>query len=253
MSMACKPECKWHVPFRERGTSASQTLNFLWQYDRVYLMDNHLAALWCWLRHVSPDGPTSVFHIDRHYDALPLPPDLAGMTPARVASMEISDYLGERRVDRNQSVPVFRWDNYFSVFLNHSASESRCRCVAATHKKGDRPPDCCLQELETWDLQHNVEFFLRPSGQWIVNLDLDYFFCRANGDRTIRFQSEEYVDEEFQAIAASYRDKAMAVLTVSLSPECCGGWEESEKLCRRFFEAMALPYPLPPVDRQGGG
>jgi hypothetical protein len=46
---------KWLVPFRGRNASKVYNQNFLWRYESVYVMDNHRAAMWCWLRHINPE------------------------------------------------------------------------------------------------------------------------------------------------------------------------------------------------------
>lgn len=36
------------LPFKGRDHSGTYELNFLFKEDKVYIMDNHLAAIWCW-------------------------------------------------------------------------------------------------------------------------------------------------------------------------------------------------------------
>ena len=42
--------------------------NLLWKEDEkpIYIMDNHLSALWCWMQECDPDGKYNFMHIDRH-------------------------------------------------------------------------------------------------------------------------------------------------------------------------------------------
>lgn len=96
-------EGEWLVPFRGRNHSGAFTQNFLWKRQNVYVMDNHRAALWCWLQHIDPKQPYSLFHMDQHYDTLAsrmttwldnLPPDWA---------LGIDEYL-ERKV-KYQDIP----------------------------------------------------------------------------------------------------------------------------------------------------
>lgn len=61
---------EWLVPFRGRNYSGAFTQNFLWKRQNVYVMDNHRAALWCWLQHIDPKQRYSLFHVDQHYDTL---------------------------------------------------------------------------------------------------------------------------------------------------------------------------------------
>ena len=43
---------EWLVPFKGRNTSGIYEQNFLWRDGAVYVMDNHRAALWCWIQHL---------------------------------------------------------------------------------------------------------------------------------------------------------------------------------------------------------
>ena len=43
---------------------------FLWQSEKVFVMDNHMAALWGWLQVCNPQEKYNFMHIDRHYDML---------------------------------------------------------------------------------------------------------------------------------------------------------------------------------------
>ena len=40
----------------------------LWQNDKVYVMDNHRDAAWCWLQQCKDEEKYNFMHIDRHYD-----------------------------------------------------------------------------------------------------------------------------------------------------------------------------------------
>src|SRR5260370_30427902 len=85
---------EWLVDFRGRKPSAFATDNFLWKHDNVYVMDNHRAALWCWLREIDLRKPHSLFHIDRHYDTVPSE-TLIKHLPS-TWDMGINDYLNLR-------------------------------------------------------------------------------------------------------------------------------------------------------------
>lgn len=43
-------------------------LVFLWKTNNVYVMDNHLAAAWCWMQECDADTRYNFMHIDRHND-----------------------------------------------------------------------------------------------------------------------------------------------------------------------------------------
>lgn len=45
-------------------------LNFLWKSDNapIYIMDNHLAAAWCWMQECNTEEKYNFMHIDQHDD-----------------------------------------------------------------------------------------------------------------------------------------------------------------------------------------
>ena len=59
-----------------RRNSYDTHLNFLWKADGLplYIMDNHLAAAWCWMQECSSEESYQFFHIDRHNDLGALAP-----------------------------------------------------------------------------------------------------------------------------------------------------------------------------------
>ena len=41
-------------------------VNFLVHDNKIYVMDNHLCASWCWEQKINPAYHYGIFHIDRH-------------------------------------------------------------------------------------------------------------------------------------------------------------------------------------------
>ncbi len=104
-----------------RHTSRDFNLNFVAQEDKTFVMDNHLAALWCWLQKIDTSRQYNLFHIDRHIDF-----DTVEMTDLireilnknidikNLAIRELAKQtfrLSDERVEK-----FFRWNNYFAVF-----------------------------------------------------------------------------------------------------------------------------------------
>ena len=81
-------------------------------------MDNHRAAMWCWLRHVDPGQPHSLFHMDRHYDCLRMDEWLENC-PEDIRRLSINEYLSfdyaYNDFGRERRMQLFRWDNYLSI------------------------------------------------------------------------------------------------------------------------------------------
>ena len=91
-------------------------LVFLWKTNNVYVMDNHLAAAWCWMQECNTDTRYNFLHIDRHND-------LGTNTPFDVYKhiqhnqhLSIDEYteLFWTNEGNSMQVKAFKWDNYIS-------------------------------------------------------------------------------------------------------------------------------------------
>lgn len=71
-------------------------------------------------------------------------------------------------------------------------------------------------------------------------MDLDYFFLSSN-NKYFQLYTDETLSIIFNQIADCYlnTDK-IEVITVALSPECCGGWENSIKIYNKLAELLNL-------------
>lgn len=240
----------WLVPFRGREHSTALRLNFLWATDldqgRVYIMDNHRAAMWCWLRHLPPantsDQPLHLLHVDRHYDALCSPRDLACLRQAgNPADLSIQQYLDVGyESDFLATIPLFRWDNYLGLFMS-THRERVGDWYMATHGQGRPPEGVEFLECLPW---HFPAFTPLRQGQWLLNVDLDYFFRKGPQGYGLLF-SREYVRDFFSPLAALLRQGRGQCLTISLSPECCGGWANAEELLALACAGLGLDFQLP--------
>lgn len=96
-----------------RQTSMTENLNYFAHTDNIYIMDNHLAAIWCWDK--LPKGNNiTVVHIDAHYDLGYSPPgnfiygdiDLTNISISEISNfehesgykLEIPGYLGSSSI-----------------------------------------------------------------------------------------------------------------------------------------------------------
>ena len=108
----------WLIPFKGRNFSGCYTQNFLWKKDNVYIMDNHRAALWCWFQHISADEKINLLHIDKHTDTLQSRLKEWVNACPDLWTIKLEEYLSFiHEKDAGQDVPLFRWDNYGSIFL----------------------------------------------------------------------------------------------------------------------------------------
>ncbi len=110
-------------------------------------------------------------------------------------------------------------------------------------------------EVPAFDLPKNVGYWLSEENlngegkEWIVNVDLDYFFYRNENDDYKRLYSGEYLKDLFSKIEKKCEDNTVAIITLALSPEFCGGWISAEALCEDVCQILKIPFSLPQIER----
>jgi hypothetical protein len=245
MELSGNPQ--WLVPLKERSLSGVLTQNFLWKHGNVYIMDNHRAALWCWLQEIKLGKQINLLHIDEHYDTLYSQMDLWLASLPPLEPLSIHDYLAVDYLPPGSPIraPIIRWDNYLSIFLDRYNAEIR-QFYCATHKDGDVPRSSVMLEIAPDHLAGNVAALKEPQqAPWIVNIDLDYFFCDQT-DRRKRMFSGSYIEAIFGAIREAHEAGNVACLTLCLSPdeELTGGWEQAEALCGEICTILGIDFAL---------
>lgn len=237
------------IPFGGRNHSGTYDLNLLWNSNKIYIMDNHLAASWCWLKKIDTSKQYNLLHIDRHYDLLNSQTDwwIEALTNQNVDLQNISipELLALRYSPHsmpNESFPIFRWDNYLTIF-NRLFPDLLATNKFATHKDGDLIDELEIYEIESWDLQENLSYWLDNvnDNKWIVNIDIDYFFTSFDENYYQLFT------DEFVLRIADELNNAMSkieVLTIALSPEMCGGWENAERVARLLTNSLNIHWRI---------
>ncbi len=221
-------------------------LNFLWHQNNIYIMDNHLAAAYCWFQECERNEDYNFCHIDFHNDFLC---DASLEEYKQVLNVKtIDEYCNLRN---NSSLQLFRWDNYikpmqilFPNWFRHNIFFSERGNVDGLTR--DLIQEMHIKYIAPINLHNNLakifqEAPSRPYSnlKWIVNLDLDIFF---NDD------GERIFDNEFvRSIARTINDNMnkIKVLTICLSPECCGkdrkeGWKQSIDVLNIFCSEISL-------------
>lgn len=217
------------IPLIKRGESTSVTDNVLWKNKNIYIMDNHRLALWCWFQELEKGTRYNLLHIDAH-------PDLSESALKNfnhdLWSLDLATYRSLWQQDVN--LPLFRWDNYLEVFLKNYLDLVGVT-MSATHHLGSSKG--LSIEVKSFDLANEcLEIFSGKKYinefEWIVNLDLDYFFSA----RPLKFElfSDEFVESLAQSIHKGLKSGLIKVFTISLSPECCGSWEKAEMMLKKF-------------------
>ena len=220
---------KFLIPLVERGDSAASKDNVLWNDGNVYVMDNHRLALWCWFQKMQKNQRYNLFHIDAHPD---MSESALKYFDHDLWGMSLEEYRSVWQEDIN--MPLFRWDNYIEVFLK-KYPEMVGKTVSATHKLGSSKE--LSEEIRVYDLVKYMRGIFSGGRfvndlPWIVNLDLDYFFSAA--PEKLMLFSDEVLGELNKVIQMGLENKMIEVFTISLSPECCGGWDKAEGVLKRF-------------------
>lgn len=252
----------------ENHTSFCYGSVMLWQNEKVYVMDNHLSAAWCWLQSCDPQEKYNFMHIDRHYDMLECFND-EDLQPLRDnPHMSYDDFKQLKRTkDVGEKYPVFRWDNYImaSYVLHPDWFHTN---IFLTHKEGDigrqwgHEPFAISEEnplCMDWFINQYIgeasKYLDGLKGDdyklpWIVNLDLDVFYTIHSPH--IQLHSDEYI----RYIAKLINDnlKNIQVITIALSPDCMGGegmiekWDNSFRILKIMSEELdylkSFPFPV---------
>ena len=202
-------------------------LNFLYRKGKFYIMDNHLAAGWCWLNSLDKQQEYGFIHIDQHNDLL----NNNCMEPFKTIllddRLELIDYtslcLSEQK--------VFTWDNYI-LQIRKLLPEWFKDAKFSTQREPRKKDIEATFYSSAIDLLTNIKTVAPElSINYILNLDIDYFFDD-NGERIASDNDICHLATEIKRLLPN-----IAVVTIALSPECCerdsDGWKNA-------IEAMSI-------------
>jgi hypothetical protein len=212
-------------------------------------MDNHRAAMWCWVQELDREQHVNIFHIDEHYDTLYSQMEEWLEALPHIETLTINEYLEQDYLPPGSPIraPIVRWDNYLSLFLEHYRDQvGTFYCI--THRVGDRPKWEGVLELAADRVPANIKSVIGEAedDKWIVNVDLDYFFCNQAGVRRPMF-SDGYVETIFAEIRECHEEGRIACLTLCLTPDegYTGGWKHAEALCKQVCRILGVDFSLP--------
>lgn len=232
------------IPFKGRNQSEKTHDNILFQEKNIYIMDNHRLALWCWFQKLDINESYNLFHIDAHPDMAYSANDVFLNKKIDMWSLSLNEY--QTLMQENYNIPLFRWDNYIQVLLNfYPQLVKKENTYSATHKVGSE--ETLAVDISSHRLlsELNGIFFGQKfinENKWIVNLDLDYFYSSLP-DKTPMF-STEYLSACAHSLKSGLDNGMIRVLTIALSPECCGGWEKAEQILSLFTKILAIDEDL---------
>ncbi|MDM6719585.1 UPF0489 family protein [Escherichia coli] len=237
----------WLIPLTQKGSSGAYKLNFLVQDNNVYISDNHRIALWCWMQHLKLNSNIALFHIDRHYDTFPLRTSYISAFPGVFNLKSHQHYLDLEATVGKNNTPLIRWDNYLSFFISDAALQNHIECIyLATHKDGTYPENPfkhCFSDIEPYKLLESLDSAIDNHERIIINIDLDYFFTDKS-DLYFQFIDNEFATQLFKLVKSGIDSNKIACLTICLSPECCGGWSNSEHILDIAKKELKINFTL---------
>lgn len=233
------------IPFRGRNPSEKSNDNFLYHEKNIYIMDNHRLALWCWFQCLSKNESYNLFHIDAHPDMANSANEIIAKKNIDLWTLSLQEYQTLMQPEFN--TPLFRWDNYIQVLLKFYPNLLKFEnTYSATFKVGS--VEQLFNDVSPYRLLSELNAIL--SGQkyineqkWIINLDVDYFYSGI--PEKVEMFSTEYITRIAQAIKLGIEKDIIKVLTIALSPECCGGWKKAEKTLEIFSNVLDIHIKLP--------
>ncbi len=218
---------------RGRKLSGDQNLNYVAVEDNVYVIDNHLAAIWC-MEQLDTTKTFNLLHIDRHYDLVRYNEEFhATIHETDLNEINIENLTSITTLIDNVQFQVYRWDNYLNLF-NEKFPDTIKNTTFITQKEGEFNYAKDYEELEIYDLFAKI---FETENKWIFNIDLDYFFTRPEDD-LVQMYTDEFI-EEFAKWLNREHDKAELII-LCLSPECCGGWENAIRVLNIVLSALDI-------------
>jgi hypothetical protein len=225
----------WIYHGENKAESSADNVIFIYNHKNVFVSDNHLTAFWSWMQKCDPNSKYQFVHIDYHMDTAPYRDEFSHFQYTEEL-MDIQCYLDAKDYSNNKK--IFRWDTYIplayksfplwfekSVFMTkecpYDSSFDDCSMAhcnqSCKNVKNDDGMNIChvckgIEEIETYINEH------LPI---ILNIDIDFFI---DVDDSKRSFMHEKVESFSQKISQFINVHDIAVCTIALSPEVCGGW-----------------------------
>ena len=224
-----------------------QNVNFLYKEKNIYVMDNHLCAAWAWLQELDVNSSHKLFHIDRHHDLsvdktrikelvldknISLPDLTFEDFCALSYKLDYSDY----------DYKLFQWDNYIrniSTIYPNFYEET----IFSFYDRAGVCEEFIVNEVSFDLLPDNISYWINreAASSWILNLDIDYFFMDL-GNNTTEVFTDGYIISVAESIKRALDN--IDVVTICLSPECCGGWQNSIRVADLISKVLDLNFNL---------
>lgn len=222
-------------------------MNILYNTDKFYIMDNHLAAAWCWIQKINPNIRYGLLHIDRHYDLLNCKSEKAiELNRSKLIGDDFSDYLNSK--DCNEEFPIVKYDNYIELFGYLFPNVIR-KAFFVTHKDGNDNNETTyinVKEEDVFKYSLSEIPYLSINNKdvekWIVNIDIDFFFQNNLENEYFQIFTKKYVKQ--LCINIKELLPQIEVVTIALSPEFCGGWGNAFNVLKTINEVFNIEFPF---------
>ena len=231
------------IEFKGRNYSGTYGLNYLVNHKNIYLMDNHKMALWCWLQKIDVHKKYNLLHIDRHTDTLKsrMSDWLSKLEEVDDISKLSPEEFSELKWTKGSTEDyVFTWGNYLSILLEiYPKLINELQMV--TNNEGDFPDfENMIKTDSIWDFVNYFEnIFKDKEDKWIINIDIDFFVASYEG-KIVNLIADDALNYISKHIKKLNDEERIEVITISLSPECSGGWENSISIANKIGEALNL-------------
>lgn len=216
---------EWLIHLNERGESLASGTNFLARVGRVYVMDNHRLAPWCFWQHEEEAESWRMFHIDRHPDAAD---DEVDWQRARDTFRgDLAAYCEAR----TGSQPLFVWDSITRAVYEASPGRFTEVYMSASYER-EACPEFVTERIDPWHLAARLHYIVHKNedgtdkSPWWIDLDLDYFVTHDNHP----LASSDFVGRIGKLIVQGLQSDAIRLVTIALSPETSNGWDHAEVL-----------------------
>lgn len=212
-------------------------LHFLWKDETrpIYIMDEHQAALFCWLCELVPADEYTLFHIDHHWDAT----DIADDEIKALTSIDLTniDNILELRIPTGQR--LLNYTNYM-----YALSRLRPNLIKGYFAADqDRYASQLLQDprvttFHPEELINNLDSMLVSSnGKILINIDFDFLF-HGIGKRAYPDVLLIKLLETIKPILDSN-----IILTAAWTPFLCGGCKAAADICKILCDILSIECP----------
>lgn len=231
------------------GQDERDCLKYLCKKNHAYLMDNHLAAAWCWMKECDANEKYGFLHLDRHHDMC-----REGDTPqfCDVKGLSLEKYLGAHYTQQAPwggtiKYPFFTWNTYITKCFDTFPQWFSSTALIVRQELGMAIRNLTPNfEYNLYNYHQGLKEIRRclsdTSKKWIVNVDIDFFFKCDDPDSIGDEVKERYKDRTIRNFARLINQYSsnIQVLTVALSPECCGGMDHALEAYRIFESEIDL-------------